>query len=251
MRSPSIVAALLFLLFPSVAQAAEIQLLASGALKEAYLELLPNFEAASGHNVKVTWSNTTDIQKRMAGGEAADLAILGNNGTEALIRDGKLVASTRAAFARSGIYVAVRAGARAPDISSADALKQSVLAAKSVAYSGGASGTYIVTMLQKLGIYDEVSVKASVTKPNEPVGGRVARGDADLGFHQLSELIPVKGIDIVGPLPPELQEITVFSGALHRAAKEADAATALIKFLAAPAAADTLKQHGLDSAAPN
>src|SRR5207237_3649381 len=127
--------------------------------------------------------------------------ILGSDGTDGLITDGKLVAVTRTAFAKSGIYVAVRAGAPRPDISSADALKQALLAAKSVAYSGGASGTYIVKMLQKLGIYDEVSVKASVTKPNEPVGGRVARGDADLGFHQLSELIPVTGIDIVGPLP--------------------------------------------------
>ena len=251
MRSRSIVAAAALLLLPNIAETAEIKLLASGAVKEAYLELLPNFEKASGHSVKAAWSNTTDIQRRVTGGEVADLVILGSNGTEALIRDGKLVASTRAAFARSGIYVAVRAGAPAPDISSADALKQSVLAAKSVAYSGGASGTYIVTMLQKLGIYDEVRVKASVTKPNEPVGGRVARGDADLGFHQLSELIPVTGIDIVGPLPAELQQITLFSGALHRAAKEADAATALIRFLTAPAAADTLKQHGLDTAAPN
>src|SRR5947209_8573339 len=246
MRSRSIVAAAALLLLPNIAQTAEIKLLASGAVKEAYLELLPNFEKASGHSVKAVWSNTTDIQIRVTGGEVADLVILGNDGTEALIRDGKLVASTRAAFARSGIHVAVRAGARAPDISSADALKQSVLAAKSVAYSGGASGTYIVKMLQKLGIYEEVSAKASVTKPNEPVGGRVARGDAEIGFHQLSELIPVKGIDIVGPLPPELQEITVFSGALHSAAKEPDAAGALIRFLTTPDAAVTLRKHGLE-----
>jgi molybdate transport system substrate-binding protein len=251
MRSRSIVAAVAFLLFPNVAQAAEIKLLASGAVKEAFLDLLPSFEKASGHTVKAAWSNTTDIQKRVAGGEVADLVILGNNGTEALIRDGKLGAGTRTAFAKSGIYIAVRAGTPAPDIGSANALKRSVLAAKSVAYSGGASGTYVVTMFQKLGIYDEVRAKASVTKPNEPVGGKVARGEAEVGFHQLSELIPVKDIDIVGPLPPELQQITVFSGALHSAAKEPDAAAALIKFLTAPAAADSIKKHGLEPAVPN
>ena len=251
MRSRLILAAAAFLHFSNVAQTAEIHLLASGAVKEAYVELLPSFEKASGHSVKAAWSNTTDIQKRVAGGEVADLVILGNNGTEALIRDGKLVASTRTAFAKSRIFIAVRAGAPAPDISSADALKRSLLGAKSVAYSGGASGTYIVKMLQKLGIYQEVSAKASVMKPNEPVGGSVARGDAEIGFHQLSELIPVKGIDIVGPLPAELQEITVFSGALHSAAKEPDAAGALIRFLTAPAAADSLKKHGLEPAVPN
>ena len=246
MRSRSFVAAALFLLWPCVVQSAEILLLASGAVKEAYLELLPAFEKASGHTVKAAWSNTTDIQKRVSGGEIYDLVILGDNGTQALIKEGRLLASTRASFAKSGIYVAVRSGAAAPDISSADALKRSVLAAKSVAYSGGASGTYIVSMLQKLGIYDEVKPKALVTKPNEPVGEKLVRGEAELGFHQLSELMPVKGISIVGPLPAELQQITVFSGALHSAAKEPDAATALIKFLTAPAAGTSIRKYGLE-----
>src|SRR4051812_8828389 len=248
MRLRLIMAAAAFLHLSNLAQTAEIHLLASGAVKEAYVELLPSFEHASGHSVKAAWSNTTDIQKRVAGGEVADVVILGNNGTEALIRDGELVASTRTAFAKSGIYVAVRAGAPAPDISSADALKRSVLAAKSVAYSGGASGTYIVKMLQKLGIYDEVRSKAAVTKPNEPVGGKLVAGEAEIGFHQPSELLPVKGVDIVGPLPAEVQQITVFSGALHSAAKEPDAATALTKFLTAPRAADIIKKHGLEPA---
>jgi len=247
----SIVAVVTFLAFTGLAQSAEIRLFASGSLKEAYLELLPNFEKASGHSVKVTWSNTTDIRKRVAEGEAADLVILGNDGTEALLKDGKLVASTRTAFANSKIYVAVRAGAPRLDISSAEALKEALLAAKSVAYSGGASGTYIVTMLRKLGIYDEIKAKASVTKPNEPVGGKLVAGEAEIGFHQLSELMPVKGIDIIGPLPAEIQQITLFSGALHGAAKEPVAAAALSKFLSAPAAAGTLKAHGLEPASTN
>jgi molybdate transport system substrate-binding protein len=244
----SVLAPVALLLCTSVAQSAEIKLFASGALKEAYLELLPDFDKTSGHSVKVVWSNTTDIRKRVGEGEVADLVILGSDGTDGLITDGKLVAVTRTAFAKSGIYVAVRAGAPRPDISSADALKQALLAAKSVAYSGGASGTYIVKMLQKLGIYDEVRSKAAVTKPNEPVGGKLVAGEAEIGFHQLSELLPVKGVDIVGPLPAEVQQITVFSGALHSAAKEPDAATALSKFLTAPRAADIIKKHGLEPA---
>jgi molybdate transport system substrate-binding protein len=172
--------------------------------------------------------------------------ILGDSGTQALIKDGKLTASTRAVFAKSGIYIAVRSGAPKPDISSADALKQSLLAAKSVGYSEGASGTYLVGMFQKLGIYDQVKSKASIAKANEPVGEKVAQGEAEIGFHQLSELMPVKGIDIIGPLPAALQFITVFSGALHQEAKEPSAAEALIKFLTAPAAGENIKKYGLE-----
>jgi molybdate transport system substrate-binding protein len=227
-------------------EAAEIRLFASGALKEAYLELIPAFEKASGHKVAPQWSSTTEIRKRVSADEIHDLVILGNNGTEALIRDGKLVASTRAVFAKSGIFIAVRAGAPRPDIGSADALKKTLLAAKSVGYSQGASGTYLVGMFQKLGIYDQVSAKASVAGANVPVGGKVASGEAEIGFHMLSELIPVKGIDIIGPLPGELQDLTVFSGAVHGAAQEKDAASALIAFLTAPAAQDVLRKHGLE-----
>jgi molybdate transport system substrate-binding protein len=241
-----LIVAVAFLLFPSMAQTAEIKLLASGALKEAYLELLPKFEAASGHRVMPLWSSTTDIQKRVAAGEVADLVILGDSGTQALIKDGKLIASTRAVFAKSGIYIAVRSAAPKPDISSADTLKQSLLAAKSVGYSEGASGTYLVGMFQKLGIYDQVKAKASIAKANEPVGEKVAQGEAEIGFHQLSELMPVKGIDIVGPLPAELQFITVFSGALHHDAQEPPAAQALIQFLIAPAAGASIKRFGLE-----
>jgi molybdate transport system substrate-binding protein len=235
----------MFLFASSMAQTAEIKLLASGALKEAYLELLPAFEQTSGHKVVPAWSSTTDIQKRVGSGEVADLVILGDSGTDALIKQGKLIAGTRAVFARSGIYIAVRAGAAKPDISSAEALKNTLLAAKSVGYSEGASGTYLVGMFQKLGIYDQVRSKAAIAKANEPVGEKVATGAAEIGFHQLSELIPVKGIDIIGPLPPDLQFITVFSGALHTAAQQPDAAKALSNYLTTSTAGDSIRKHGL------
>ena len=246
MTSRLLVATAAILLFPSIAQSSEIRLLASGALKDAYLELLPDFEKASSHGIAAAWSSTTDIQKRVAAGEVADLVILGDSGTEALIKNGKLVAGTRAIFAKSGIYIAVRAGVPEPDFSSVDALKKSVLAAKSVAYSEGASGTYLVGMFQRLGIYDQVKSKAYAAKANEPVGERVARGEAEIGFHQLSELIPVKGIQIVGPLPAKIQYITIFSGAIHSGAKEPDAARALIRFLTTPAVGIRIKKYGLD-----
>ena len=245
MKARSIIAVAASLLLPSMAQAAEIKLLASSAIKFAYFELLPQFEKATGHKVTVAWSSTPDIQKRIAGGEAADLVILGSNGTQELIKQGKL-AGARVDFAKSGVGVAVRAGAPKPDISSADAVKKAVLAAKSVAYSAGASGIYLVGMFQKMGIAEEVKSKTATVKPGEPVGDVVARGDAEIGFKQVSELIPVKGIQILGPLPPEIQNITVFAGGVHTGAKEADAAAALVKFLTAPEATSTLKKHGLE-----
>ena len=246
MRSRWIVAAAALLALQGIVEAAEIKVFASGALKEAYLELIPAFEKASGHKVRLEWSSTTEIRKRVAAGEMYDLVILGDSGTEALIRDGKLVGTTRMVFARSGIWIAVRAGAPRPDVSSADALRKTLLAAKSVGYSEGASGTYLVGMFRKLGVYDQVKAKASIAGANIPVGDKVVSGEAEIGFHQLSELLPVKGIDIIGPLPGELQYLTVFSGAIHSAATSKDAASALIAFLTAPAAQQALKRHGLE-----
>jgi len=245
MRSVWIAAACLLLL-QGVAEAADIRLFASGALKEAYLEIIPAFEKASGHKVRLEWSSTTEIRKRVSAGEIHDLVILGDSGTEALIREGKLVGATRVVFAKSGISIAVRAGAPRPDISSAEALRKALLAARSVGYSQGASGTYLVGMFQKLGVYDQVKAKANIAGANIPVGDKVATGETEIGFHQLSELLPVKGIDIIGPLPPELQYLTVFSGALHGAATNRDAASALAAFLTAPAAREVLKKHGLE-----
>jgi molybdate transport system substrate-binding protein len=200
---------------PGIAQAAEIKVLASGAVKEAYLELLPQFEQASGHRVATEWSSTPDIRKRIAAGESADLVILADNATQELIQQGKLAAGSRISFAKSGIGVAVCAGAPKPDIGSADALKRSLLAAKSVGYSAGASGIYLLGMFEKLGIADQVKAKAAHVKPGEPVGEVVARGEAEIGFQQVSELIHVKGIDYLGPLPAELQHVTVFPAAFR------------------------------------
>jgi molybdate transport system substrate-binding protein len=250
MKARVIVAVATSLLFSCGAHADDIKLLASAALKAAYLELLPQFERETGHKVAAEWSSSLVIQKRIAKGEDADVvivaSILGDSLAEELSKQGKLLPATRAVFAKSGVGVAVRAGARQPDISSVDALKTSLLDAKTIAYSAGASGVYIVSMLQKLGIYDQVNSKAVLVKPSEPVGEVVARGDAEIGFHQVSELLPVKGIQYLGPLPAEIQNITMYSGGLQSSTKVEVAAKALVAFLSTPPATLSLKKDGLE-----
>jgi molybdate transport system substrate-binding protein len=227
----------------------EIKLLASAGLKAAYLELLPQFERESGHKVAAEWSSSPVIRKRIEAGEEADVVIvanvLGRSLAEELTKQGK-IAGAPVVFAKSGVGVAVRAGAPEPDISSADALKTSLLQAKTITYSAGASGVYIASMLQKLGIYDQVKAKAVAVKPSEPVGEVVARGDAEIGFHQVSELLPVKGIRYLGPLPADIQNITVYSGGIHSGTKAEAAAKALVAFLSTPSAMQSLGKHGLE-----
>jgi len=189
------------------------------------------------------------IRKRIEAGEEADVVIvanvLGRSLAEELTKQGK-IAGAPVVFAKSGVGVAVRAGAPEPDISSADALKTSLLQAKTITYSAGASGVYIASMLQKLGIYDQVKAKAVAVKPSEPVGEVVARGDAEIGFHQVSELLPVKGIRYLGPLPADIQNITVYWGGIHSGTKAEDAAKALVAFLSTPSAMQSLGKHGLE-----
>jgi molybdate transport system substrate-binding protein len=250
MKARVIIAMAASLLFSWGAHADEIKLLASAALKAAYLELLPQFERETGHKVATEWSSSFVIQKRIAAGEDADVviaaSILSDSLAEELTKQGKLLPGSQAVFAKSRIGVAVRAGARQPDISSVDALKTSLLDAKTIAYSAGASGVYIVSMLQKLGIYDQAKAKAVAVKPSEPVGEVVARGDAEIGFHQVSELLPVKGIQYLGPLPADIQNITVYSGGIHSGTKVEGAAKGLITFLSTPPATLSLKKHGLE-----
>jgi len=165
---------------------------------------------------------------------------------EDLVKQGKVVADSRANLARSGIGAAVRAGASKPDIGSVDALRRTLLAAKSIAYSDSASGVYIRDVLfKRLGIADQVAGKARMI-PAEPVGEVVARGEAEIGFQQISELKPIPGIELVGPLPPEAQKYTIFSAGIVTGSKEPEAARALVKFLASPAAAPAIKESGME-----
>jgi molybdate transport system substrate-binding protein len=234
------------LLLSQAGNAAEIKVLASGAIKEAYLELIPKFEKASEHKVVTTWAGTVDIKKRMAAGEVFDLVIVASPELEAFIQEGKMVAGSRADLVRSGVGVAVRAGAPKPDIGSAEALKKALLAAKSIGYSTGPSGVYLASLFERMGIADAVKPKLKQTQPGVLVGSIIASGEAEIGFQQVSELIHVPGIDFIGPLPADVQKITVFSAGIHSGAKEPEAAKGLVKFLTAPAAAPVFKKHGLE-----
>jgi molybdate transport system substrate-binding protein len=234
------------LVLSQAANAAEIKVLASGAIKEAYLELIPQFEKASEHKVATTWAGTVDIKKRMAAGEVFDLVIVASPELEAFIQEGKMVAGSRADLVRSGVGVAVRAGAPKPDIGSGEALKKALLGAKSIGYSTGPSGVYLASLFERMGIADAVKPKLKQTQPGVLVGSIIASGEAEIGFQQVSELIHVPGIDFIGPLPADVQKITVFSAGVHSGAKEPEAAKSLVKFLTAPAAAPVFKKHGLE-----
>jgi molybdate transport system substrate-binding protein len=229
----------------SVARAAEINVMSSMSIKEAYLELVPLFEKESGHKVVTRWVGSADIVKRMRAGETTDLVIMAAGAIDELAKEGSIASGSRVDLARSSVGAAVRAGAPRPDLGSGESLKRALLAASSIAYSSGPSGVYLSGVFKGWGIPDG---KIKQTPPGAPVGEVIARGEAEIGFQQVSELLPVKGIDYVGPLPADLQLVTVFSAGTHARAKEAEAAKALTRFLTSPAAAPVMKKKGLDPA---
>jgi len=205
----------------------------------------------TGHKVLTAYgpsmgTTVNAIPMRLERGEPADVLIMVGYALGDLVTKGKVIADSRVDLVKSPIGIAVKSGAPKPDISSADAVKRTLLAAKSIAYSDSASGVYVSTeMFQRLGISDEMKDKARKI-PATPVGEIVAHGDAEIGFQQISEMLPVPGIDIVGQLPAELQKITVFSAGIATVSKEPEAGKALIKFLASPAASATIAKSGME-----
>jgi molybdate transport system substrate-binding protein len=248
MKSGLLTAAAGALLISSMTHAAEIKVLSSAAFREAYVELVPQFEKATEHKVTTTWAGTVDIMKRMAAGETYDLVIMSAQGIDDLTKSGKIAAGSRVDVVKSGVGIAVRQGAAKPDASSSDALKKTLLAAKSIGYSTGPSGVYLTSLFQRLGVAEEIKNKTRQVPPGVAVATIVASGEAEIGFQQVSELILASGVDYVGPLPAEVQHITLFSAGLTSAAKEAEAAKALVKFLTAPAAVPVIKKKGLEPA---
>ncbi|MGJ7531971.1 MULTISPECIES: substrate-binding domain-containing protein [unclassified Variovorax] len=229
----------------------DIHVMTSGGFTAAYNDLRPEFEHSSGRTVKTAYGasmgNASDsIPSRLARNEPADVVILARPALDALVAQGKVVPGSQVDLVRSAIGFAVRKGAPKPDISSVDALKRTLLAAPSIAYSASASGTYYETeLLKKLGIEDQVKPKSKRIL-SERVGTVVARGDAALGLQQVSELLPIAGIDYIGPLPAEVQQVTVFSAGVATASKQPDAARQLIRYLNSPAAAPTIAKTGLE-----
>jgi molybdate transport system substrate-binding protein len=240
--------AVLFLAGPAYGE--EVRVMTSGGTAAAYVKLAPQFERATGHTV-VTLATSTGIgpdaiANRVRRGEPVDVIILSRAGIDELINEGKVVAASRVDLARSSIGMAVRRGAPKPDISTLDALKRALLQAKSVAYSAQVSGIYLTTELfPRLGIVDEMA-KKSIRVEVGRVGAVVARGEAEIGFQQISELLEVAGVDYIGPLPAEVQRVTVFSAAVAVGARNPDAARALIKFFESPSGRETMAKSGLD-----
>lgn len=226
----------------------EIKVLSSIATREAYLELVPQFERATGHKVSTTWAGTTAIMQRMAAGERYDLIMISSTELVELTRQGKIVSGSRADLAKSGIGIAVRAGAPRPNVSSSAALKQALLAAKTVGYTSGPSGVYMAGLIERMGIAAEVKPKHRTVPSGGTVGTIVASGDAEIGFQQVSELVHIPGIAYIGPLPADVQCITVFSCGLQTGAPQPEAAKALMAFLTTPAAVAVMQKHGLEPA---
>jgi len=213
--------------------AAEITAYSTLACEHALHDIAPMFERASGHKINIMYEAGPDLMAKLRSPLAGDLVIGPSDFTDGLLEEGRLVAGSRVDFVHSGSAIAVRKGASKPDVGTPEKLKAALLAAKSVAHSKtGMSGIYFPTVLARLGIADEMRSKIVMPDPGTPVGDLVAKGDAELGVQQISELLPVAGVEVVGPLPPSLQKITTFTAAVLTAAKEPDAAAELAKFVA-------------------
>lgn len=239
------------LVLAGAAWAAEVSVMTSGAFTAPYKELVPEFERATGHKVVSAFGASQggapdSIPSRLERGEPADVVILAGPALDGLIQKGRVVAGSRVDVVRSTIGMVVRQGAPRPDISTVEALKRTLLEARSIAYSASASGTYLSTeMFPGLGIAEQIKGKTRRIV-SERVGTVVARGDAEIGFQQVSELLSIPGVDYVGPLPPEVQRVTFFSAGIATGAKEPEVARELIRFFTSPAAAPVIARHGLE-----
>jgi len=236
------------------ASAADVRVMISSGFHSVYSELAPAFERASGHRLITTrgpsmGDSLESIPTRLARGEAADVVILDGSAADALGSQGLLRADSKVVFARSLIGMVVLSGAPKPDIASVDAFRNTLLAAKSIAYSDSGSGTYLSTKLfAQLGIAEAIAGKSRRVRgppAGEPVGKVVARGEAEIGFQQVSELIRVEGVTFVGTIPAELQPGFTFAGALTSTVQQPEAATALVRFLASPEAAPAIAKAGM------
>ena len=238
------------LLLAGTAQAAEIHVIVTGALTAPFRQIVPAFERATGHKLVIAWGPSAGESKdaipvRLRSGEPADVVIMIGTALDGLVKQGVFKPALRTDIAQSGIGVGVRVGAPRPDVSSADALRRTLLSAHSIGYSEGGSGVYVSTeLLKRLGIADQLAPKMKLVT-GELVGEAIARGDVEIGIQQISELRAVRGVDYLGPLPGDLQLAAIITAAVSQNAKEAEAARAFVAFLASPEAAKAFTEGGL------
>ena len=238
------------LLFGTTADAAEIKVYATIGMGSVLKELQPKFEQASGHKLDITWGLAGALAKRVADGETPDALVAIRGGVDGLVTSGRIAAPSAATLALSGVGVSVRSGAPKPDISSAEKIKEALIAAKAIAYSdpskGGASGVHFAKVAERLGIADLVKAKSKHPETAGLPGKLLLDGSADLAIAQVPELLEVQGTDLLGPLPGDLQNITTFAGGVVSGAKQPDAAAAFLKFLQMPEAVATIKAKGME-----
>ena len=236
------------------AEAADLKVLSTNSMRAIMEDLGPKFELATGHKLAFTFATLGGAVKRVQGGEAADVVIIPQPGIDGFVKDGKTVAGNVIVVARSGTGVAVRKGAPKPDISSPEALKRALLAAKSVSYSdpalGGASGIHFAKVLDRLGIANEMKSKTVFAIPPNTIELMVANGEAEIGVTSTQGIIAVAGIELVGLLPGDLRDTIVFSAAIMAGAKDTAASKALVDFLRTPDAAAVIKAMGMEPATP-
>jgi molybdate transport system substrate-binding protein len=241
-----IATALLFSAAP--ATSAEIKVLTAGAMKSVVLALQPGFESASGHKLVIDNDTAGGLLKRIEAGEVFDTAIITPAAIDTLIEKGKVAPGSRIAVAKVGVGVAVKEGAPKPDLNSVEAFKRALLSAATVAYidpaSGGSSGIYVAGLLKKLGIADEIKPKERL-QAGGYVAEKVAKGEAEIAIHQISEILPVKGVTLAGPLPDEIQNYTVYAVGLSATARDATAAQAWIDYLKGPATSAVIESRGM------
>ncbi len=218
------------------------------ATRELLTVLAEEYRRASGREVVTEAAGGVDVAKRIEAGEAADVVVLAANAIDKLIASGRLLVGSRVDLVRSGVSVAVRAGAPKPDINGEEAVRRAVLAAKSVSYSTGPSGVYLEKLFERWGILESIRARIVVPRPGVPVGSLVASGEAELGFQQLSELMNLNGVEGLGPLPPAIQTVTVFSGGICARSEDPSGARAFLAYLASPIAAAFKQRYGMDSA---
>lgn len=225
-----------------------LKLLSSMAPGDVLAELASYYQRVSAQPVRCESAGGVDVTQRVQAGEAPDLVVLASAAIDQLQAGGHMLAGSRLDLLKSGIAVAVRAGNPLPDLSTEEATRQAVLTAKSISFSTGPSGVYLERLFARWGILEALRDRIVIPAPGVPVGSLVANGSVELGFQQLSELKHLAGIAVVGPLPPAIQSITIFAGAIGARCDLPDAARALLDFLASPITSGVKQQHGMEAA---
>ena len=242
-----LIAILIFIALAAPVRAAEINVLCSNGLKAVVDDLAPAFEKKTGHKLVLKFEPSTQIQKRIEAGEAFDLAVMTTPLIDQEIKAGRLTADSRAIIARSGLGLSVRAGSKKPDIKTVESFKQALLNAKSITYAtAGASAAPFEALVDKLGVAAQVKPKYNLRPTASQVGEVVADGTVEIGVAPVSEILPVKGVDLVGPFPSELQSYVVMTAGISSKAKEKAAAKALVDFLMSPANSGVIKAKGME-----